>query len=137
MQKHDFYINEYIKVLSSRLNKHFVIEKAWFEKYDFYYNVFRRLLKKHNLTTSSTKLRFLWDFDILKLKICLLYHETLLLQKFNDTFTPWFLISYTKLYDQRYNCESMILHKKNMLRLYIQPSYIIVLKVILFSQRWN
>ena len=39
------------------------------------------------LTTISVDLGFLWDFEVLKLKICSLYHEKLFIQKFNDTIT--------------------------------------------------
>ena len=36
----------------------------------------------YNLTTISTELGFLWDFVLLKLKTCSLYHENLFIQKF-------------------------------------------------------
>ena len=41
-----------------------------------------RLESFHNLTTIAVKLGFLWKFELLKLKTCLLYHENLVIQKF-------------------------------------------------------
>ena len=38
------------------------------------------------LTTIPVDLGFLWYFEVLKLKTCSLYHEKLLLQKFNDMY---------------------------------------------------
>ena len=37
-----------------------------------------------NLTTIPVDLRFLWHFEILKLKTCSLYQEKLLMRKVND-----------------------------------------------------
>ena len=61
-----------------------------------------------HLTSISTKLGFWGDFSPLKLKICSLYHEILIFQKFSDIFTqvlkpltPWRLIevNYIPLYE--------------------------------------
>ena len=40
-----------------------------------------------HLTTIPVELGFLWEFELLKLKTCSLYHENLLLQKLNDMYT--------------------------------------------------
>ena len=37
-----------------------------------------------HLTTISVELGFLWDFVLLSLKTCSLYHEKLFIQKFKD-----------------------------------------------------
>ena len=39
------------------------------------------------LITISVDLGFLWDFEVLKLKICSLYHEKLFIHKFTDMIT--------------------------------------------------
>ena len=43
---------------------------------------FRLRWYERYLTTISTELGFLWDFVLLKLKTCSLYHENLFIQKF-------------------------------------------------------
>jgi hypothetical protein len=39
------------------------------------------------LTTIPVGLGFLWDFELLKLNPCFLYHGNLFIQKFNDMIT--------------------------------------------------
>ena len=41
----------------------------------------------HHLTTITTGPGFQWDFVRLSLKTCSLYHENLLIQKFNEMYT--------------------------------------------------
>ena len=40
-----------------------------------------------DLTTIPVELGFLWAFELLKLKICSLYHEKLFIQTFDDMIT--------------------------------------------------
>ena len=44
-------------------------------------------IKYYYLTTILVGLGFLWDFVLLKLRTCSLYHEKLCIQKFNDMIT--------------------------------------------------
>ena len=62
------------------------------KKYSLFNPIFYRLANKScflnqnqcYLTTIPVEPGFLWDFDLLSLKTCSLYHEQIFIQKFKD-----------------------------------------------------